>query len=69
MMRSSLLLLATAAGVYAQSSPYTDANTGIAFEGYEDTTGFKFGMALPQTIGSDFIGQMVCDFCLEADTI
>jgi len=59
-MRSSLGLLALAAGALAQSSAYTDVNTGISFEGYQDTTGFLFGMALPSTIGSDFIGQMVC---------
>lgn len=58
-MRASLGLLALGAGAYAQSSAYTDANTGIAFEGHQDTTGFLFGIALPSTIGSDFIGQMV----------
>jgi cellobiose dehydrogenase (acceptor) len=58
-MRLSLGFLALAVGAHAQSSAYTDANTGISFEGYEDTTGFLFGMALPSTLGSDFIGQMV----------
>jgi cellobiose dehydrogenase (acceptor) len=59
-MRASLPLLALAAGASAQtSSAFTDANTGITFQGYEDTTGFRFGMALPSTIGSDFIGQMI----------
>ena len=52
-------LLAAAIGAYAQSTPYTDANTGISLEGYTDTTGFQFGMAASTTLGSDFIGQMV----------
>ncbi|RDW92292.1 hypothetical protein BP5796_01686 [Coleophoma crateriformis] len=61
-MRSSLSSLAAfAAGAVAQiSSSYVDSNTGITFQGYQDsTTGFQFGMALPTTVGSDFIGQMV----------
>lgn len=59
-MRTFTSLLALAAGAYAQtSSAYTDVNTGITFQGYEDTTGFQFGMAVPTTPASDFIGQMV----------
>lgn len=58
-MRFSLEVLALAAGAYATSTGYTDANTGIDFFGTEDTTGLLFGMALPSTIGSDFIGQLV----------
>ncbi len=59
-MRFHLSLLAFAAGAAAQqSSAYIDANTGITFQGKTDTTGFYFGMAVPTTIGSDFIGQMV----------
>lgn len=59
-MRSSLQLLALAAGAYAQTAAvYTDDNSGISFSGYQDTTGMLFGMALPETIGSDFIGQIV----------
>ncbi|KUJ09933.1 FAD/NAD(P)-binding domain-containing protein [Mollisia scopiformis] len=58
-MRPFVSYLALVAGAYAQSSGYTDANTGITFQGYEDTTGFKYGMAVPVTPATDFIGQMV----------
>jgi cellobiose dehydrogenase (acceptor) len=60
MMRSTLSLLAMAAGAITQTtSAYVDANTGISFQRYGDTTGFGVGMALPETVGKDFIGQMV----------
>jgi hypothetical protein len=59
-MRTFTSYLAFAATAYTQSSAYTDANTGITFEGYEDTTGFRFGMAVPTTPATDFIGQIVC---------
>lgn len=59
-MRFSLSLLAFAAGAWAQqSSSSVDSNTGITFQGKTDTTGFYFGMAVPTTVGTDFIGQMV----------
>lgn len=61
-MRTSLCFLGLfALGAYAQTaSSYTDSNTGITFDRYYDsTTGYSFGMALPETIGSDFIGQIV----------
>ena len=59
-MRFSFSLLAFAAGAWAQqSSSSVDPNTGITFQGKTDTTGFYFGMAVPTTVGSDFIGQMV----------
>ncbi|KAH9209162.1 GMC oxidoreductase [Leptodontidium sp. 2 PMI_412] len=59
-MRFSISLLAFAAGAWAQqSSSSVDPNTGITFQGKTDTTGFYFGMAVPTTVGSDFIGQMV----------
>lgn len=64
-MRTSLFSLGLfALGVYGQStSSYTDSASGIVFQRYEDTsgTGFSFGMALPETIGSDFIGQMASE--------
>lgn len=64
-MRSSLFsvasALAFALGALAgtSSTAYTDANTGITFQQYVDTTGFAFGMALPENPSTDFIGQMV----------
>ncbi|KAF4634645.1 hypothetical protein G7Y89_g3462 [Cudoniella acicularis] len=52
--------LAFAARVCAQSTSYVDPNSGITFQQSSDsTTGFSFGLALPSTVGSDFIGQMV----------
>lgn len=41
------------------SSAYTDAATGIAFQRYYDTSGYSFGIALPETPTTDFIAQMV----------
>ncbi|KAH6651519.1 hypothetical protein BKA67DRAFT_637517 [Truncatella angustata] len=38
---------------------YTDTNTGISFSGYSDGKGYLFGMALPETIGTDAIIQLV----------
>ncbi|KAL2075246.1 hypothetical protein VTL71DRAFT_189 [Oculimacula yallundae] len=59
-MRYFSFLLAFAAGACAQqSSASVDPNTGITFQGKTDTTGFYFGMAVPTSVGSDFIGQMV----------
>ncbi|KAH7343061.1 hypothetical protein BKA65DRAFT_526989 [Rhexocercosporidium sp. MPI-PUGE-AT-0058] len=59
-MHLSLSLMAFAAGAWAQqSSSSVDPNTGITFQGKTDTTGFYFGMAVPETVGSDFIGQLV----------
>jgi hypothetical protein len=58
-MRSVIGALAFAAGVCAQSTTYTDANTGIDFQQYVDTAGVSFGIAIPETPASDFIGQMV----------
>ncbi|TVY17652.1 Cellobiose dehydrogenase [Lachnellula arida] len=58
-MRSFLTSLAFIAGTYAQSSVYTDDNTGITFQRYANTEGVSFGIAVPETPASDFIGQMV----------
>jgi cellobiose dehydrogenase (acceptor) len=45
--------------VVAQSAtPYTDANTGITFNGYQDATGYTFGIALPENPTTDFIAQV-----------
>ncbi|PQE20329.1 GMC oxidoreductase protein [Rutstroemia sp. NJR-2017a BBW] len=57
-MRSSLLALGFAARALAQSAAsYVDDNTGITFMGFEDTSGFKYGMVLPETVGGDFIAR------------
>ncbi|KAM3086070.1 hypothetical protein ACMFMG_000206 [Clarireedia jacksonii] len=59
-MRASLLALGFAARALAQTaSSYIDSNTGITFMGFEDTSGFKYGMVLPETVEGDFIGQIV----------
>ncbi|KAH7381339.1 choline dehydrogenase [Phaeosphaeria sp. MPI-PUGE-AT-0046c] len=46
--------------VVAQSAtPYTDANTGITFNGFKDELrGFTFGIALPKSPSTDFIAQI-----------
>ena len=60
--RSTILSLAFALGVAAQTTSYIDANTGITFAGYSDsTTGFLAGIAMPETLGTDFIAQIVRD--------
>lgn len=41
------------------ASPFTDEKTGIRFNGYQDASGYRFGLALPETPGTDFIGQIV----------
>ncbi|KAK3395247.1 hypothetical protein B0H63DRAFT_371410, partial [Podospora didyma] len=38
---------------------YTDVNTGISFYGWSDSTGYRFGMVMPQQTQSDFIVQLV----------
>ncbi|KAL6399766.1 cellobiose dehydrogenase [Ilyonectria robusta] len=54
-------LLGFAATASAQrASTYSDPNTGIDFQRYLAASyGYSFGIALPETVGSDFIGQMV----------
>lgn len=43
----------------AQSAvPYTDANTGITFNGYKHSSGFTLGIALPENPTTDFIAQI-----------
>lgn len=66
-MRSTLVGSAAAiaglvrmAAAATTSSAYTDASTGIDFQQYSANGGqFSFGIALPETIESDFIGQLV----------
>lgn len=60
MARSLILSSALfALRVAAQSAtPYTDAKTGITFNGYQDASGYTFGIALPENPTTDFIAQM-----------
>lgn len=58
---AGLALLAYISAVAGAAAPYTDAKTGITFETNfaSDVEGFSFGMVLPETITTDFIGQLV----------
>jgi len=60
MKLSTILSLGILAlGAQSQSFTYTDTKSGITFEGNKDRIGILFGLALPQTVGTDFIGQIV----------
>lgn len=58
---AGLALLAYISTVAGAAAPYTDPNTGITFETYSatDVEGFSFGMVFPETLTTDFIGQIV----------
>ncbi|KAK0234121.1 hypothetical protein IW262DRAFT_1505923, partial [Armillaria fumosa] len=57
---SVAVLLGTRGAAGQSASAYTDTTTGMTFQALQDSsTGFVFGIALPETIGTDFIGQMV----------
>lgn len=60
-LATSVAVLLGIRGAAGQSaSAYTDTTTGMTFQALQDSsTGFVFGIALPETIGTDFIGQMV----------
>ncbi|PBK93646.1 CBD9-like protein [Armillaria gallica] len=60
-LTTSVAILLGIRGAASQSaSAYTDPTTGMTFQALQDSsTGFIFGIALPETIGTDFIGQMV----------
>ncbi|KAL7621673.1 hypothetical protein AAE478_009000 [Parahypoxylon ruwenzoriense] len=46
-------------GAMAQTAEYTDPNTGITFQQIvKNEDSYTFGIALPETFGSDFIGQI-----------
>ncbi|KAH7350049.1 hypothetical protein B0T11DRAFT_359202 [Plectosphaerella cucumerina] len=55
--------LASINPVYGQASQrttaYTDPQTGISFQRFASADVFSFGIALPETAGTDFIGQLV----------
>ncbi|EFQ36273.1 GMC oxidoreductase [Colletotrichum graminicola] len=50
--------LLAAAAAAQQTSSYVDAASGITFQRHSETSGFAFGIALPTTVGKDFIGQI-----------
>ncbi|KAF9871749.1 cellobiose dehydrogenase [Colletotrichum karsti] len=57
---AALLGLAGSASAQLRSSAYTDPQTGIDFQRYKpDSYQYSFGIAVPETTGTDFIGQMV----------
>ncbi|KAK1987559.1 GMC oxidoreductase [Colletotrichum cereale] len=57
---AALLGLAGTAAAQLQASAYTDPQTGIDFQRYKpDSYPYSFGIAVPETIRTDFIGQMV----------
>ncbi|KAF2236065.1 iron reductase domain protein, partial [Viridothelium virens] len=53
-------LLALAAGAFAQvATTYVDPLTDITFQAFTDnTTGYRFGIALPENPTTDFIAQL-----------
>ena len=55
-IRSYLLALWFALGVLSAS---LDPKTGITFETFSAPNGYRFGIAVPPTPTSDFIGQLV----------
>ncbi|KAK2008705.1 GMC oxidoreductase [Colletotrichum eremochloae] len=59
MFKSLLATGILAAAAAAQQTPsYVDAASGITFQRHSETSGFAFGIALPTTVGKDFIGQI-----------
>ncbi|KAJ4265995.1 hypothetical protein NW762_003968 [Fusarium torreyae] len=51
-------LAGTTAAQGLRASAYTDPKTGIDFQRYQKDT-YSFGIAVPETLGKDFIGQLV----------
>ncbi|GJC87227.1 cellobiose dehydrogenase [Colletotrichum liriopes] len=57
---AALLGLAGSAAAQLRATAYNDPQTGIDFQRYKpDAYPYSFGIAVPETIGTDFIGQMV----------
>lgn len=57
---AAVAALAGAARAATSTTEYTDSTTGITFQRWEDaTTGFSFGVALPEDPAEDLIGQIV----------
>lgn len=45
--------------VAAQSVSYTDPRTSITYQAFQDPSGYTFGVALPTTPSTDFVGLLV----------
>lgn len=57
---AALAGLARMAAAATTAAPYADPKTGIDFMSYSANGGaFSFGIALPETVETDFIGQLV----------
>ncbi|WYZ46704.1 hypothetical protein EsH8_IX_000929 [Colletotrichum jinshuiense] len=57
---AAALGLAGSAAAQLRATAYTDPQTGIDFQRYLPSSyPYSFGIAIPETIGTDFIGQMV----------
>ncbi|KAH8897190.1 CBD9-like protein [Thozetella sp. PMI_491] len=56
---AAALFAAAAVAQNPTASPYTDTHTGILFQGFQDGTGYQFGIAMPKTPSSDFIVQLM----------
>lgn len=60
MARSLLLPVLLALRAAAQTaSPYTDEKSGITFNGYTHSSGYRLGIALPENPTTDLIAQVV----------
>ncbi|KFA74926.1 hypothetical protein S40288_06763 [Stachybotrys chartarum IBT 40288] len=55
---AALLGMAGSAAAQIITTPYHDPNTGIDFYRYTSKS-YSFGLVVPETLGEDFIGQMV----------
>ena len=58
-LKYAIGLLPLTGAVKAQTSEYEDPNTGITFQRIaKNDDAYTFGIALPETFGTDFIGQI-----------
>lgn len=53
------LSLSLSASAQGTTGAYTEPKTNITFQTYSDPTGYQFGVALPTTPGTDFVGLLV----------
>ncbi|KAL1709855.1 hypothetical protein EV121DRAFT_267049 [Schizophyllum commune] len=60
LLGAAALVSLAAAAAQDTTVAFTDPNTGIDFQAFSDSNlGYQFGIALPETITTDFIGQLV----------
>jgi cellobiose dehydrogenase (acceptor) len=57
------LALCTSAAAQKTTAAFTDPKTGIAFQAFSHSSGYRFGIALPPKPGNDFIGHLVSRRC------